>query len=146
MRRLTTNAVVVLAVALMAIMFSAPASQAATVDVSIAGFAFAPDTLIIPAGTTVKWTNNDGVPHTSTSDGAGWDSGTLSTGQTYSFQFNTAGTFPYHCGIHPTMLAVVIVEAAPVPGLSIYGATLLVLMLMLAAFFVYRRKNSAVTA
>lgn len=146
MRRLTRNTLAVVAVTLMAIVLMAPTSQADTVDVNIQGFAFVPDTVIITAGDMVKWTNSDAAPHTSTSDTPMWDSGNLNQGQSYSFQFNTPGTFPYHCSIHPTMLAVVIVEAAPVPGLSTYGTALLVLMLMLAAFFVYRRKSSAATA
>lgn len=146
MRRLTRNSLTVVAVALLAIMLTAPTSQADTVDVNIVGFAFVPDTVIVTVGDVVRWTNSDGPAHTSTSDAPLWDSGNLSTGQTYSYQFNTPGTFPYHCSIHPSMLAVVIVEAAPVPGLSTYGAALLVLMLSLAAFFVIRRKNSVVPA
>lgn len=146
MRRITTNALVIIAVTFVAIMLTAPTSQAATVDVNIVGFAFVPDTVFITAGDLVKWTNSDAAPHTSTSDAPMWDSGNLNQGQSYSFQFNTPGTFPYHCSIHPSMLAVVIVEAAPVPGLSTYGTALLVLMLMLAAFFVYRRKSSVVPA
>ena len=38
-------------------------------------------------------------------------SSVLSTGQTYSHTFNTAGVFHYHCGVHPTMKATITVTA-----------------------------------
>lgn len=145
MRRLTRNTLTIVAVVFMAIVLTASTSQAGTVDVDIVGFAFVPDTLIIAPGTVVRWTNSDAVQHSSTSDAPLWDSGFLNQGQSWSRQFDAVGAFPYHCTPHPGMTAVIIVEAA-VPGLSTYGTFLLVLMLMLAAFFVIRRKNSVVPA
>jgi plastocyanin len=38
-------------------------------------------------------------------------SSVLSTGQTYSHTFNTAGVFHYHCGVHPTMKGTITVNA-----------------------------------
>ncbi|HEX7476015.1 MAG TPA: cupredoxin family copper-binding protein [Dehalococcoidales bacterium] len=85
----------------------APANQAA---VTISGFAFSPPTLTVSKGTTVTWTNNDSTTHTVTSDSSVWDSGNVIVGKTYSFTFNQTGTFPYHCNIHPSMTAKVIVQ------------------------------------
>ncbi len=79
------------------------------IEISIAGFAFNPDSIMIPSGTMVRWTNDDGAPHTSTSDDPLWDSGTLNTGDKYFYTFNDAGVYPYHCTIHPAMTAVVVV-------------------------------------
>ena len=62
--------------------------------------AYGVNPLVIAVGTTVTWTNNDSIPHTSTSDSSVWDSGILSAGQSFSFAFTQAGTFPYHCAIH----------------------------------------------
>jgi plastocyanin len=62
--------------------------------------AYVPNPATITVGSTVTWTNNDTLPHTATSDTGVWDSGTLSSGQSFSFTFMTAGTFPYHCMIH----------------------------------------------
>jgi plastocyanin len=59
---------------------------------------------------SVVWTNQDSVAHTVTSDTAAWDSGNLATGQTFSHTFATAGTYSYHCSIHPFMTARVIVS------------------------------------
>lgn len=79
--------------------------------VSIKGFAFNPSTLTVPVGTTVTWTNEDSTTHTVTSDsGSEFDSGQIPSGQTYSHTFNTAGTFSYHCSIHTSMKAQIVVE------------------------------------
>jgi plastocyanin len=81
--------------------------------VDIQNFAFEPTVLRVPAGATVTWTNREqttGLGHTSTSDGAGWDSGTLLPGASYSRTFNAVGEFPYHCEPHPTMKATIVVE------------------------------------
>lgn len=77
--------------------------------VEIKGYAFNPDTITIAKGTTVTWTNLDSVRHTVTGIGSDVNSQVLSQGQTYSFTFNTVGTFEYQCHIHPTMKGKVIV-------------------------------------
>jgi len=59
--------------------------------------------LTVAVGATVTWENDDSLAHTSTSDTGVWNSGTLQPGRNFSFTFNTAGTFPYHCSIHPNM-------------------------------------------
>ena len=83
---------------------------AADKGVSIAGFAFNPQTITVKAGDTVTWTNNDSATHTAT--GAGFDTGQLGGGASGSVTFSTAGTFAYHCSIHSSMTGTVIVEAA----------------------------------
>jgi plastocyanin len=78
--------------------------------VSIQNFAFVPVSVTVPAGTMVIWTNQDSAPHQVISDatplfsnGAIFTSSQLNQGQTFSFTFNNAGTYLYHCGIHPFM-------------------------------------------
>jgi hypothetical protein len=44
-----------------------------------------------------------------TADGGAFDSGNLATGQTFSQTFSAAGTFAYHCNIHPQMTGTVTV-------------------------------------
>ncbi len=80
-------------------------------QVTIMNFAFQPQSVSVSAGTMVTWTNNDTAPHTSTSDTGAWNSGTLTTAGTYERVFSTAGTYPYHCAIHPSMLGTIIVTA-----------------------------------
>ena len=79
-------------------------------EVYIESFAFSPSPIIVSANTTVTWTNKDAVAHTVTSDNGLFDSGSLDTNASYSHQFTTVGTFSYHCTVHPTMLAKVIVQ------------------------------------
>jgi plastocyanin len=77
--------------------------------VTIQGFAFNPPTLSIPVGTTVTWTNQDSAPHTATDTGGAFQSGKLDQGQSYSFTFDTPGTYNYHCEFHANMTATITV-------------------------------------
>jgi len=72
--------------------------------------AFTPDDVDVAVGTTVTWMNADSIAHTSTSNASGWDSGTIAPGRQFSFTYQTAGTFPYHCAIHPGMVGTVVVH------------------------------------
>jgi len=90
---------------------SAPAGSAAAggTAVTIQGFAFDPKTLTVKVGTTVTWTNQDSVGHTVTLDDGSAGSGTLQQGATFQQTFSKAGSFAYHCKIHPSMTATVTV-------------------------------------
>lgn len=83
----------------------------ATDAVTVQNFAFSPANITVKKGATVTWTNKDSTTHTATeNDGqTGPDSGDLATGKSYSFTYNTAGTFKYHCSIHPDMTGTVTV-------------------------------------
>ena len=79
----------------------APAAQAdSTVKISLVNFSFSPKELTIKKGTTITWTNEDSAVHTVTSDTDVFDSGNLAKGDTFSYTFDTAGTFPYYCIPH----------------------------------------------
>lgn len=78
--------------------------EAATgTPVTIAEFAFDPADLAVKAGTTVTWTNRDPVGHTATADDGSFDCRPLPNGASLSFTFETAGTYEYHCAIHPSI-------------------------------------------
>lgn len=83
-------------------------ADAGTAEIQIINNAFFPAELTIAVGTTVKWTNSDRVPHTVTSAG-NFDSGTMQTGQSFSFTFGKEGSFDYSCSIHPQMKGKIIV-------------------------------------
>jgi plastocyanin len=89
---------------------------AADASVAIQGFAFDPATVTVSAGDSVTWTNSDGVGHTATANGGTFDTGTIGTGGSRSVTFAKAGTFAYHCSIHPTMTGTIVVRAAGGPG------------------------------
>ncbi len=83
----------------------------ATSTVTIQNYNFSPSTIKVKVGTTVTWTNQDDVSHTVNLDSGsvGPNSKPLSKGQSYSYTYKSAGTFNYHCGIHPDMHGSVIV-------------------------------------
>jgi plastocyanin len=83
--------------------------QAGAGAVRIAGFAFAPNSSDVKMGDPVKWTNQDGATHTVTADDGAFDSGNLAGGKSFSFTFDKAGTFAYHCNIHQSMTGKVVV-------------------------------------
>lgn len=95
-----------------------PAAGAAT-GVTIQNFAFAPQAVTVPAGTTITWTNKDSAPHTATSADGAFDTGTLKQGQSATITFSKAGTFNDLCSIHPFMKGTITVtapaQAAPAP-------------------------------
>ena len=81
--------------------------------VAIDNFLFTPDSIAVPVGATVTWVNCENVQvedHTTTSDANLWDSGQYPGGQSFSHTFPTAGTFPYHCSVHPGMVGKVVVQ------------------------------------
>ena len=81
--------------------------------VAIENFTFQPDSISVPAGATVTWVNCEvpgTEPHTTTADGATWNSTDISPGQRFSHTFPAQGAFPYHCTPHPFMLGKVVVE------------------------------------
>ncbi len=86
---------------------SAPAAPANAVDITME---FTPSSLTVSVGETVTWTNKHSMTHTATSDNGSFDSGNLAPGETFSFTFETAGTYTYKCNVHPSMTGTIIVE------------------------------------
>lgn len=97
---------------------TAPATEsAASSAVTISGSKFSPATLTVKVGTTVTWTNQDALPHIVASDPhpthtkvPGLVSASLSKGGSFSFTFDKAGTFTYHCHLHPEMTGTIVVQ------------------------------------
>ena len=63
----------------------------------------------VPAGTAVEFDNQDSQPHTATSDNGMFDTGLIAAGAKHSVTFAKAGTFAYHCSLHPFMKAQIVV-------------------------------------
>jgi len=82
----------------------------AVVHAKILNFAFKPAHLVVSPGTKVVWTNEDQDPHTVTSDRPGFGSQALDTGSSFTMVAKRAGTFTYHCVIHPFMHGTLVVE------------------------------------
>ena len=114
MRRLfLAFAIVIPALLLGPLTASAANSPAQIVNCTAATpWCFSPNPIRITVGSTVTWNNATGVTHTSTSDTGAWNTGNIASGATSSaVSFPTAGTFTYHCAIHPSMTGSVIVSA-----------------------------------
>ena len=85
---------------------SAPASAQVKID----NFSFGPQTLTVPVGTTVTWTNRDDIPHTIVSTDGVFKSKVRDTDETFSFTFTKVGTYTYFCSVHPKMTGKIIVQ------------------------------------
>ena len=83
---------------------TAAAGATATVTVQIKDFKFSPQPVQAKVGDVVGWTNGDSAPHTATMDDGSCSTDTLSQGATGLLVFNTAGTYTYHCKVHPTQM------------------------------------------
>ena len=103
-----------LAVAVFAVATALPAASAhvAETEVKIDQFAFAPQRVVVKAGTTVIWINDDDIPHTVASSAKLFKSNALDTKDKFSFTFTTAGAYEYFCSLHPHMTGTIVVEAA----------------------------------
>ncbi len=90
---------------------NSPQTASSGSTVAIENFVFSPDSLVVKKGTAVTWTNKDSAAHkivSDSGDAVAFSSNTLQNSQTYSFTFNQAGTFTYHCGVHPSMKGTVV--------------------------------------
>lgn len=91
-------------------------ATANTVVVNAENFKFAPETITVKVGTTVKWVNKDSVLHTVTSgadrkaDGK-FDGNIASSGSEFSYTFSAPGTYEYYCKPHANMNGTVVVTA-----------------------------------
>lgn len=81
------------------------------VVVEMRDFAFFPRDTAITAGSTVQWVNFDEAPHSiAMTARAPGSSALIEPGKDYAFTFTQTGQFVYRCGVHPTMLGVVVVN------------------------------------
>ena len=83
---------------------------AANAEVRIDNFSFGPQTVTVPVGATVTWTNHDDIPHTVVSTDGVFKSKVRDTDEKFSYTFTKAGTYPYYCTIHPKMTGKVVVQ------------------------------------
>ena len=85
--------------------------NAKATEVKIDNFTFAPVTLTVATGTTMKWVNRDDIPHTVVSeDKSTFKSKALDTDDSFTYTFTKPGTYTYFCSIHPKMVAKVVVQ------------------------------------
>jgi plastocyanin len=91
---------------------------AATLEVRITKSGFSPRTLTINFGDAVQWRNADTVNHQVVADNGAFASPIMAPGRTYRFTFRTAGRFPYHDALKPSLRGTVNVKGPP-PSLTL---------------------------
>src|SRR5947199_1092324 len=84
-------------------------SSPANAEVKIDNFVFGPETITVPVGATVTWTNKDDIPHTVTATGVFASPG-LDYDETFSHTFTKPGSYTYSCALHPRMTGTVVVR------------------------------------
>jgi len=82
----------------------------ATAEVKIDNFSFGPQSITVPIGTRVIWTNRDDIPHTVVSTDGVFKSKVRDTDEQFSYTFTNPGTYPYFCSVHPKMTGTVVVK------------------------------------
>jgi plastocyanin len=94
------------------------AALATSQTVVIQNFSFAPSLTTINVGESITWHNLDAFNHTATSDTGAFDTAIPAAGNK-TIPFSVAGSYAYHCSIHPTMKGTVVVlgaTATPTPA------------------------------
>ena len=85
-------------------------ASALTGTLTIVGFAFSPNCFSVQSGASISVENKDGMPHTFTVDSADVAVDVkLSPGASGSGTAPAAGTYGFHCSIHPAMTGTMIV-------------------------------------
>ena len=80
------------------------------VQVAMINRSYDPGTVTVKVGDTVVWTNQSSIQHDVVADNGEFKSKLFGQGETFSYTFTKAGTYPYHCSIHPGMTGTVIVQ------------------------------------
>ena len=88
-----------------------------TADVTISivaengNMSFSPEPAVVNVGQRVAWRNAAGAIHTATQNSGSFDTGSLNSGSTSApITMTTAGTFSYHCALHPAMVGTLTVR------------------------------------
>jgi plastocyanin len=85
---------------------SATGDTGSMTTVTIRDMAFSPPDLTVAVGQPVRFVNEDGTAHTITADNGAFDVDDMTPGHAVQLIFPAAGTYAYHCEIHPMMRGV----------------------------------------
>ena len=92
------------------LLVASPALAAPDATVSISNFRFQPDTLEVPAGTSVTWRNGDEEIHAVVAADGSFASPGMDTDQSFTHTFSAPGRYAYRCALHPHMSGVIVVR------------------------------------
>jgi plastocyanin len=85
-------------------------SSGSLVTVQINNSTYAPNPMTMKVGQQVNWKNNDSITHTATLEGMFNNVISPNSAQGAPVTMNSAGTFNYHCTIHPGMNGTIVVQ------------------------------------
>jgi plastocyanin len=100
----------------------AVASLSALKQVNIRSTGFAPRTVTVAAGDTVRWRNVDTVNHQIVANNGSFASGQIARNRTYQRRFDVPGNYRYHDALFPARTGLVRVTGNP-PSVSIGAST-----------------------
>jgi plastocyanin len=81
------------------------------VTIDIHDFAYHPSNVSVPRGAQVTWLNDDNPDHTATEKNhAAWDTQIIHSGEPFTIEFDSPGTYQYYCTIHPYMVGTLTVR------------------------------------
>ncbi|MFL5650277.1 MAG: cupredoxin domain-containing protein [Chloroflexota bacterium] len=89
----------------------AEASGSGSVTVSVKDFSFDPSTVNAKVGDTITFSNTGAAPHNATLDAGGCATPDIQSGKSDGLTFTAAGSYPFHCSIHPQMKGTITVAA-----------------------------------
>ena len=107
-----------LVVSVFALAATAVALAAVTRTVSIKPAGFDPATRTINTGDSIRWRNDDTVNHQVVADNGHFASPVLRPNQTYTREFDVAGTYRYRDALEPAERGTIVVKG-PAPSVSI---------------------------
>jgi amicyanin len=84
--------------------------DSAETAIKIDNFTFTPATVTVAAGSTIRWTNRDDIPHNVVSEDKSFKSKAMDTDEQFSYTFTKPGTYSYFCSIHPKMTGKIVVQ------------------------------------
>ena len=76
-------------------------------------YKFVPAAIVVPAGSTVTWTNSDNFTHSVKFDGDASPGAVMKPGTSAMRTFETPGTYAYVCAFHPQDMKGTVVVTAP---------------------------------
>ena len=100
------------------------AVDALPADIAMLDFVFDPVDVTVAAGNSITWVNRGAALHTATALDGTFDSGFLSTGESFSLSIEAPGTMEYYCIVHPGMIGTItVIPASTAPSAPEVGVS-----------------------